>query len=103
MTGLLTWLLLFLSASFTNMAEAMQEAEKNNKMVDVNIGVIYDEDSLLGNMSLQCIQMALSDFYDSHGHYKTKIKLHTRLFPRNSIVDAAAAGMTLFITPPSVL
>ncbi|KAJ8436379.1 hypothetical protein Cgig2_032200 [Carnegiea gigantea] len=98
MRGLSIWPLILLSACLTNMAGAEQKSEMNNVVrVDVNIGVIYDEDNWGGGgFGFLCIRMALSAFYESLGHYKTrkKLNLHTRFIPKNSIIGEAAAGIT---------
>ena len=48
-------------------------------------------DTWLGKMGLSCISMALSDFYASHGHYKTRLVPEIRNSKRD-VVGAAAAG-----------
>uniref|UniRef100_F6H9F3 Receptor ligand binding region domain-containing protein n=1 Tax=Vitis vinifera TaxID=29760 RepID=F6H9F3_VITVI len=45
-------------------------------------------------MGLSCISMALSDFYASHGHYKTRLALEIRDSKRD-VVGAAAAALDL--------
>ncbi|KAK9698201.1 hypothetical protein RND81_08G088600 [Saponaria officinalis] len=85
--GLSVLLLLWLFAT-TKAAE--------NGTISVDIGVIYGEDSQLGKMGFNSIQMALSEFYNTHGHYRTRIALHTRLYHRkDSIVGAASAALYL--------
>ncbi|KAK9698199.1 hypothetical protein RND81_08G088400 [Saponaria officinalis] len=85
--GLSMLLLLWLFAT-TKAAE--------NGTIAVDVGVIYGEDSELGKMGFNSIQMALSEFYNTHGHYKTRIALHTRLYhPNDSIVGAASAALYL--------
>ncbi|XP_074316527.1 LOW QUALITY PROTEIN: glutamate receptor 2.6-like [Silene latifolia] len=70
-------------------------ATEDGKVV-VNVGVIYDENDELGKMGLNSIQMAFSDFYNSHGDYNTRIALHTKLYPsKDSIVGAASAALYL--------
>ena len=59
--------------------------------VPVNVGVVLDKGSKIGKMGLRCISMALSDFYASHRHYKTRIVLNDRDSKR-SVVGAAVAG-----------
>ncbi|KAH7523913.1 hypothetical protein FEM48_Zijuj06G0062500 [Ziziphus jujuba var. spinosa] len=44
----------------------------------------------IGKMRFSCFNIALSDFYNSHAYYKTRLLLHTR--NSNSDVVAAAAG-----------
>ncbi|RVW72750.1 Glutamate receptor 2.7 [Vitis vinifera] len=49
-----------------------------NTTIPVKVGVVLDMDTWLGKMGLSCISMALSDFYASHGHYKTRLVLEIR-------------------------
>ncbi|CAA2974319.1 Glutamate receptor [Olea europaea subsp. europaea] len=60
----------------------------------VKVGVILDMNTTVGKMGLECIKMALSDFYASHGYYKTKLILHTR-DSKGNVVDAARAPQDL--------
>ncbi|KAK8535182.1 hypothetical protein V6N12_056711 [Hibiscus sabdariffa] len=62
--------------------------------VAVNVGVVLDMDSLVGKIGISCIDMALSDFYAAHPHYKTRLVLHTR-DSIGDIVAAAAAALDL--------
>ncbi|KAA8521445.1 hypothetical protein F0562_012122 [Nyssa sinensis] len=65
-----------------------------NKTIPVNVGVVLDMDEWVGRMGLRCISMALSDFYASHAHYKTRLVLHAK-DSNNSVVGAAAAAQDL--------
>ncbi|XBH92269.1 hypothetical protein VPH35_083431 [Triticum aestivum] len=62
----------------------------------VDVGVILDRSTWVGNMSWTCMELALDDFYadDSHARYLTRLKLHLRDTGPNA-VDAAAAGVDL--------
>ena len=62
-----------------------------NTTIPVKVGVVLDMDTWLGKMGLSCISMALSDFYASHGHYKTRLVLEIR-DSKGDVVGAAAAG-----------
>eukprot|EP00261_Vitis_vinifera_P033910 XP_019075153.1 PREDICTED: glutamate receptor 2.8-like isoform X2 [Vitis vinifera] len=64
-----------------------------NTAIPVNAGVVLDFDTSLGKMGLSCIPLALSDFYASHGNYKTRLVLKTRDSRRD--VGAAAAVVDL--------
>lgn len=57
----------------------------------VKVGVVVDMDSDVGEMGLNCIKMALSDFYDRHSYYQTRLVLNSRDSKRD-VVGAAAAG-----------
>nr|TKS00117.1 glutamate receptor 2.1-like [Populus alba] len=64
-----------------------------NTSIPVNVGVVLDLDSDLdGRIALSCIEMALSDFYATHGDYKTRLVLNTRDSMKD-VVGAAAAGL----------
>ena len=52
---------------FTEMAMA------ENTKIPVKVGVVLDLDTWDGKMGLNCISMALSDFYASHRHYNTRM------------------------------
>ncbi|XVF35720.1 hypothetical protein REPUB_Repub18cG0170500 [Reevesia pubescens] len=60
----------------------------------VNIGVVLDMDSLVGQIGLSCINMALADFYASHPYYKTRLVFHTK-DSKEDLVTAAAAALDL--------
>ena len=62
-----------------------------NNTIPVNVGVVLDFNTSVGNMGWSCISMALSDFYASHGNYKTRLAIKTR-DSRGDVVGAAAAG-----------
>ncbi|KAI7988917.1 Glutamate receptor 2.7, partial [Camellia lanceoleosa] len=51
----------------------------------------------VGKMGLKGISMALSDFYSSHVHYKTRLELHVR-DSKDNVVGAAAAVVELLKT-----
>jgi ionotropic glutamate receptor len=63
-----------------------------NTSIPVSVGVVLDlESDLDGRIALSCIEMALSDFYATHGDYKTRLNLNTRDSMKD-VVGAAAAG-----------
>ncbi|KAJ9702840.1 hypothetical protein PVL29_004539 [Vitis rotundifolia] len=53
-------------------------AMSQNITIPVKVGVVLDMDTWLGKMGLSCISMALSDFYASHGHSKTRLDLEIK-------------------------
>uniref|UniRef100_F6H9F0 Ionotropic glutamate receptor C-terminal domain-containing protein n=1 Tax=Vitis vinifera TaxID=29760 RepID=F6H9F0_VITVI len=65
-----------------------------NTTIPVKVGVVLDMDTWLAKMGLRCISMALSEFYASHGHYKTRLVLEIRDSKRD-VVGAAAAALDL--------
>ncbi|XP_057539252.1 glutamate receptor 2.8-like isoform X3 [Amaranthus tricolor] len=93
-TGLSVWLLIMLSWFVIADIAAVHPTVKNNTL-SVNIGMIYEEDNKIEKMVLNCIKLALSDFYNSNGHYKTRIVLKTRVYSKNNTLNAAAAALYL--------
>ncbi|GAB4857802.1 hypothetical protein Ancab_015709, partial [Ancistrocladus abbreviatus] len=71
-------------------AEAEKSGSSSSSSVSVNVGVVFGHGSLVGEMGFTCIQMALSDFYASHAHFRTRLVLHTR-GSNQDVVGAAAA------------
>ncbi|KAL5559609.1 hypothetical protein UlMin_035820 [Ulmus minor] len=65
-----------------------------NSTIPVKIGVILNLETWVGKMGLSCINMALSDFYDSNPKYKTRLLLNTR-DAHEDVVVAAASGLDL--------
>jgi ionotropic glutamate receptor len=60
---------------------------------ELNVGFILDDlESMEGKAWLSCIKMALSDFYASHAHYKTRLVLNIR-----------DSNQTLWVQLPQVL
>lgn len=60
------------------------------QIIPIRVGVVLDMDDY-GNNAFTCISMALSDFYTTNDHYKTRLFLTTRDSERD-VVGAAAAG-----------
>ncbi|KAK7828662.1 glutamate receptor 2.2 [Quercus suber] len=63
---------------------------QNTSTIPVNVGVILNFDTWNGKMGFSCINMALSDFYASNPHYKTRLVLNSR-DSKSDVVGAAAA------------
>ncbi|KAF3954700.1 hypothetical protein CMV_019985 [Castanea mollissima] len=64
---------------------------QNTSTIPVNVGVILNFDTWNGKMGFSCINMALSDFYASNPHYRTRVVLNSR-DSKSDVVGAAAAG-----------
>jgi ionotropic glutamate receptor len=67
---------------------------QRNEIVVVKVGAVLDLSNgtnAVGIIALSCINMALSDFYDSHSHYKTRIQLIVR-DTHTDVVTAGAHG-----------
>ncbi|KAL6345739.1 hypothetical protein AAG906_017483 [Vitis piasezkii] len=90
----LTQLPLFLLCCLSLWIFFIEMARSQNTTIPVKVGVVLDMDTWLGKMGLSCITMALSDFYASHGHYKTRLVLEIRDSKRD-VVGAAAAALDL--------
>ncbi|KAL2525383.1 Glutamate receptor 2.7 [Abeliophyllum distichum] len=65
-------------------------AMAQNQTVSINVGVVLNMNNSIGKIGLSCISMALSDFYASNSHYRTRLVLHTR-DAKGDDVGAAAA------------
>ncbi|KZV23960.1 glutamate receptor 2.8-like [Dorcoceras hygrometricum] len=65
-----------------------------NHIIPIKVGVILDKADYVGEMGLNCISMALSDFYDKNRHYKTRLVLNVR-DSKSNVVGAAAAALDL--------
>ncbi|KAM7480972.1 hypothetical protein LguiB_005555 [Lonicera macranthoides] len=68
-----------------------KESNSTSSKILVKVGVVLDTDIGIGKMSLRCIKMALSDFFASHPHYKTRLLLSVRN-SNATVVGAAVAG-----------
>ncbi|GMP25232.1 hypothetical protein CsSME_00002195 [Camellia sinensis var. sinensis] len=75
----------------------MAQSTTNTTTVQVKVGVVLDMNTWVGKMGLKGISMALSDFYSSHVHYKTRLELHVR-DSKDNVVGAAAAVVELLKT-----
>ncbi|KAL0323997.1 UNVERIFIED_CONTAM: Glutamate receptor 2.8 [Sesamum calycinum] len=65
------------------------------QIVPVRVGVVLDMDDYEGgSATLSCISMALSDFYATHAHYRTRLVLTNR-DSKGDVVGAAAAALDL--------
>lgn len=71
-----------------------QNQTQNSSTTSVKVGVVLDLDSLVGKIGLSCINMALSDFYDTHPHYKTRVQLKTK-DSKEDVVEAAVSAVDL--------
>ncbi|KAL7251319.1 hypothetical protein ACSBR1_013202 [Camellia fascicularis] len=74
----------------------MAMAQSTTK-VQVKVGAVLDMNNWVGKMGLKGINMALTDFYLSHAHYKTRLDLHVG-DSKDNVVGAAAAAVELLKT-----
>lgn len=75
----------------TSYKELSMANDMNPTKIPVKIGLILDKSSWAGMMGLNCVSFALSDFYASHGYYRTRLVLHFR-DSKDSVIGAASAG-----------
>ncbi|WCJ30467.1 glutamate receptor 2.2 [Euphorbia peplus] len=61
---------------------------------EVDVGVVVDMKNWVGEMGLSCIRLALSDFYEAHVDYTTRLVLHTR-DSMGDVIGAAAKAVDL--------
>ncbi|KAI5004306.1 hypothetical protein ZWY2020_031549 [Hordeum vulgare] len=90
--ALLLALVLLVGAASGVAAKGGGAAPRRRQRV-VDVGVILDRTTWVGNMSWTCIELALEDFYAdaSHAGYRTRLKLHLRDTGPDA-VEAASAG-----------
>ncbi|XP_018721911.2 glutamate receptor 2.7 [Eucalyptus grandis] len=75
-------------------AVAQSSNNNNAQTIPVNVGVILDLETWMGQMGLSCINMSLSDFYSSNPSYKTRLVLNVR-DSKQDVIAAAAAALDL--------
>ncbi|EOY31640.1 Uncharacterized protein TCM_038621 [Theobroma cacao] len=85
--GGLLYLLCFFLWVQSEVSSETRGIEENSS---IQVGVILDLKSPLGAMAEICISMAVSDFYDDHSGYRTRLELHTR--DANDTVAIASSG-----------
>ncbi|XP_030448778.1 glutamate receptor 2.1-like [Syzygium oleosum] len=79
------------SSDGTHLAVAQSSNNNNATMIPVNVGVVLDLETWVGQMGLSCINMSLSDLYSSNPSYKTRLVLNVRDSKRDEVTAAAAA------------
>ncbi|XP_062099521.1 glutamate receptor 2.8-like isoform X2 [Humulus lupulus] len=65
-----------------------------NDTIPVKVGVVLDLETPVAKIWLSCIELALSDLYASHAHFKTRLVLNIR-DSNKDIVSAASAALDL--------
>jgi ionotropic glutamate receptor len=77
---------------FVNMLGGMAQMRNNESSIVVKVGAVLDvTNGTVGIIGLSCINMALSDFYLTHSHYKTRIQIIVK-DSHKDVVTAAAHG-----------
>ncbi|KAK3437191.1 hypothetical protein EUGRSUZ_C01617, partial [Eucalyptus grandis] len=82
----------------THPAVAQGSNNSNPTTIAVNVGVILDLETQVGQMGLTCINMSLSDFYSSNPSYKTRLVLNVRDSKRDEVAAAAAGSLSLSLS-----
>ena len=90
--GLLLALVLLVGAA-SGVAAQGGDAVPRRRPRTVDVGVILDRTTWVGNMSWTCMELAMEDFYadEDQAGYSARLRLHLR-DPGPNAVDAAAAG-----------
>ncbi|CAI9772308.1 unnamed protein product [Fraxinus pennsylvanica] len=81
----------FFSLSLNILTAHMAMAQSRTVLINVDVGVVLNMNNSFSTMGFSCISMALSDFYASNSHYKTRLVLHTRDAKEDDVGAAAAA------------
>jgi ionotropic glutamate receptor len=87
------YFVIFMVTCWCVLLGGMAQTRNNESSINaVKVGVVLDvSDGTFGKIGLSCINMALSDFYDSHSHHKTRIQIVVR-DSHKDVVTAAAHG-----------
>ncbi|KAI3468398.1 hypothetical protein Pfo_025061 [Paulownia fortunei] len=72
----------------------LKMAAAQTRPIPIRVGVVVDMDNYVGEMGLNCISMALSDFYATNAQYKTRLEIYNR-DSKGDVVGAAAAALDL--------
>ena len=93
------FLLLFISTSNIELRLASGQPPENNgtmtTTIPVNVGVVLDSDTWMGQMGLSCINMSLSDFYAANPSYNTRLVPIVRSSMRDNVAAAASGSLSL--------
>ncbi|KAF8023165.1 hypothetical protein BT93_F0613 [Corymbia citriodora subsp. variegata] len=79
-------------------AVAQSSNNNNAQTIPVNVGVVLDLETWMGQMGLSCINMSLSDFYRSNPSYKTRLVLNVRDSKQDEVAAAAAGSLSLSLS-----
>nr|XP_017251627.1 PREDICTED: glutamate receptor 2.8-like [Daucus carota subsp. sativus] len=73
---------------------SQSQSNPQRKNTTFQVGVLLDLDSAIGSSGLSYLKMALSDFYEIHTNYSTRLALHVE-DPKGHVVDSAALALKL--------
>ena len=76
--------------------QIFSKAHEDPSYKEVKVGVILDMESGVGKVICRCITMALSDFYTTNPHYKTRIVFNTR-DTKGEPLRALSSGIFFFL------
>ncbi|TYG60105.1 hypothetical protein ES288_D07G041500v1 [Gossypium darwinii] len=85
---------LFLNVCLSEGVVAQSQNTTGDATIPVKVGVVLDMDSLVGKIGMSCMNMALSEFYATHPHYKTRLVFNTK-DSMGDVVAAASAAVEL--------
>lgn len=71
-----------------------------NPTTEIKVGVVLDLQTNFSKISLTSINMSLSDFYENHPNYRTRIVLHIRDSEEDTVQASAAGSLILFLALP---
>ncbi|PKA65442.1 Glutamate receptor 2.7 [Apostasia shenzhenica] len=74
----LLFLFFFCSLPLSSFAQGGGSRNPRSRSVRLEVGVILDTKSLIGNISWSCMRMAVDDFYAANPGYTTRLSLHLR-------------------------
>lgn len=82
--------------SWSGVVFGSPEDSRRESEITIKIGAILNMETMVGKMVSSCLKMALSDFYASHAHYNTRLRLYTN-DANGDVVQAASAGQFLYL------
>lgn len=83
--------------SWSGVVFGSPENSRRESEITIKIGAILNMETMVGKTMSSCLKMALSDFYDSHAHYNTRLRLYTN-DANGDVVQAASAGQSLSLS-----
>lgn len=64
----------------------------------IKVGVVLDLNDYIGQMGLNCISIAVSDFYTANPLYKTRLQIYSRDSKGDTVGAAAAGALSLCLS-----
>ncbi|XP_039115621.1 glutamate receptor 2.7-like [Dioscorea cayenensis subsp. rotundata] len=69
--------------------------KSRNTTSSIDVGVILDTKTWLGNISWSCMSMAMEDFYNSHSNFTKRLSLHLQDVNKDDRIASASAAIDL--------